>query len=61
MTSAIIPMHELSAIGYQVKWNAGRCSVRTPEGRDVEVHQEEGCPMITKKEGLRLSRGLRRG
>ena len=30
MTSAIIPMHELSAIGYQVKWNAGRCSVRTP-------------------------------
>ena len=34
MTSAIIPMHELSAIGYQVKWNASGSSthIQSPAG-----------------------------
>ena len=53
----IVPMHALSAVGYDISWTAGRCEIHR-KGEPIRVHHQEGCPMVEAEDGTRMLQEL---
>ena len=53
-SSMILPMHEVSAAGYLVKWTGGVCSLQAPGGAEIAVEQGDGCPTVDAEVGQRI-------
>ena len=57
-TSAIIPMGGLADLDFELQWRNGQCRLQDNEGREVEVTVQNGCPMISRSDGLRIFQWL---
>ena len=53
-SSMILPMHEVSAAGYSVKWTEGVCSLQAPGGAEIAVEQGDGCPTVDAEVGQKI-------
>ena len=48
----IIPMVALTQLGYEVKWTGSGCTSSSPDGAQLPVQLDEGCPTLPRQEGL---------
>jgi hypothetical protein len=56
--STIIPMGGLADLDFELQWRNGQCRLQDDEGREVEVTVQNGCPMISRSDGLRILQWL---
>ena len=47
----IIPMGGIAELGYLMQWSGGQCCLRDPDGKEVEVTVDRGCPMVSRRVG----------
>ena len=52
--TGIIPMGELTKLGYVVHWNDGSCQLQAPGGRHIDMKVVNGCPMVDQVVGMKL-------
>eukprot|EP00435_Cladocopium_sp_Y103_P018963 s2557_g4.t1 len=50
----IIPMAALTQLGYEVKWTGAGCSISAPDGAQLPVQLDQGCPTLPRQDGLRI-------
>ena len=50
----IIPMAALTQLGYEVKWTGSGCTISSPDGAQLPVQLDQGCPTLPRQEGLRI-------
>ena len=42
----IIPMAALTRLGYEVKWMGSGCKINSPDGAQLPVQLDQGCPTL---------------
>ena len=47
----IIPMAALTRLGYEVKWTGSGCKINSPDGAQLPVQLDQGCPTLPRREG----------
>ena len=48
----IIPMAALTRLGYEVKWTGSGCKINSPDGAQLPVRLDQGCPTLPRREGV---------
>ena len=48
----IIPMAALTRLGYEVKWTGSGCKINSPDGAQLPVQLDQGCPTLPRREGV---------
>ena len=48
----IIPIAALTQLGYEVKWTGSGCNINSPDGIQLPVQLDQGCPTLPRREGL---------
>ena len=48
----IIPMAALTQLGCEVKWTGSGCTISSPDGTQLPVQLDQGCPTLPRQEGL---------
>ena len=48
----IIPMAALTQLGYEVKWTGSGCTISSPDGAQLPVQLDQGCPTLPRQERL---------
>ena len=47
----IVPMGGLTELDFIMQWTGNQCTVRDDVGREIAVHIQNGCPMISLQDG----------
>ena len=53
-TSRIIPMGGITELDFTMVWSGDEFTLKDDEGRQLEVHIHNGCPMISVEDGQRI-------
>ena len=48
----------LADLDFELQWRNGQCRLKDDGGREVEVTVQNGCPMISRSDGLRILQWL---
>ena len=51
-SQVIIPMAALTRLGYEVKWTGSGCKINSPDGAQLPVRLDQGCPTLPRREGV---------
>ena len=51
---AIVPLHRLVALGYQINWSKRGCRINHPSRGTIECTLRNGCPVLPEEDGLAL-------
>ena len=45
-------MAALTRLGYEVKWTGSGCKINSPDGAQLPVQLDQGCPTLPRREGV---------
>ena len=50
----IVPMSGLTQLDFTLQWRGDQCLVKDDEGREIQVQIQQGCPMMSLDDGLKV-------